>query len=342
MKVFLMRIARIGLAGLCVVWSCAVLALGPAQLGVIVNTRDPLSVAVGEYYVEKRGIPPQNVIRVSFTPITGVMPRARFDLVRAQVEEQTGPQIEAYAIAWTEPYRVECMSVTSAFAFGFDPAHCAEGCKGTRPSRYYNSSSRSPFADLRLRPAMMIAAASLEQAQALIDRGVASDATLPRGTAYLLTTTERSRSVRSIWYPLVEQAYRGRLRVQNLQQDALRDADDVLFYFTGKRMVEGLDTLRFLPGAVADHLTSFSGALTGTGGQMSALRWLEAGATGSYGTVVEPCNLTQKFPNPLVLMEHYLRGDTLIEAYWKSVQMPGQGVFIGEPLAAPFRRPAQR
>jgi len=54
--------------------------------------------------------------------------------------------------------------------------------------------------------------------------------------------------------------------------------------------------------------------------------------------VVEPCNLPQKFPHPAVLARHYLRGDTLIEAYWKSVQMPGQGIFIGEPLAAPFRR----
>jgi hypothetical protein len=35
-------------------------------------------------------------------------------------------------------------------------------------------------------------------------------------------------------------------------------------------------------------------------------------------------------------MAHYLQGETLIEAYWKSVQMPGQGVFIGEPLARPF------
>jgi hypothetical protein len=69
---------------------------------------------------------------------------------------------------------------------------------------------------------------------------------------------------------------------------------------------------------------------------MSALRWLEAGATGSYGTVVEPCNLLGKFPNPGVLMRHYLQGSTLIEAYWRSVQMPGEGIFIGEPLAAPF------
>jgi hypothetical protein len=27
----------------------------------------------------------------------------------------------------------------------------------------------------------------------------------------------------------------------------------------------------------------------------------------------------------------------LIEAYWKSVQWPGQGIFVGEPLANPYR-----
>jgi hypothetical protein len=37
-------------------------------------------------------------------------------------------------------------------------------------------------------------------------------------------------------------------------------------------------------------------------------------------------------------MRHYLAGETLIESYWKSVAMPGQGLFIGEPLAAPYRK----
>jgi hypothetical protein len=36
-------------------------------------------------------------------------------------------------------------------------------------------------------------------------------------------------------------------------------------------------------------------------------------------------------------MAHYLAGETLIEAYWNSVQMPDEGIFIGEPLATPFR-----
>jgi uncharacterized protein (TIGR03790 family) len=99
-----------------------------------------------------------------------------------------------------------------------------------------------------------------------------------------------------------------------------------------------LGTNRFLPGAVADHLTSFAGMLTDSP-QMSSLRWLAAGATGSYGTVVEPCNLLGKFPYVPVLMAHYLAGETLVEAYWKSVAMPGQGLLIGEQLAAPYRKP---
>jgi len=35
-------------------------------------------------------------------------------------------------------------------------------------------------------------------------------------------------------------------------------------------------------------------------------------------------------------MWHYAKGESLIESYWKSVAWPGEGVFIGEPLAKPF------
>jgi uncharacterized protein (TIGR03790 family) len=108
-----------------------------------------------------------------------------------------------------------------------------------------------------------------------------------------------------------------------------------MFYETGTVNVRHLESLQFLPGALADHLTSAGGDLLGQS-QMSSLRWLEAGATASYGTVSEPCNHWQKFPNPAVLLKHYLAGDTAVEAYWKSVAWPAQGLFIGEPLAAPY------
>ena len=116
----------------------------------------------------------------------------------------------------------------------------------------------------------------------------------------------------------------------------LSDQTDLLFYFTGLAKVGQLASNRFLPGAAADHLTSFAGMLPGANGQMPATDWLAAGATASYGTVEEPCNYAEKFSRASVLIEHYLRGATLIEAYWKSVAWPGQGLFVGEPLARPW------
>ena len=310
-------------------------ALDRRQLAVVVNTADPLSMRIGEYYAAQRGIIFQNILRVAFAPGRPSLGVEEFETIKAQVDEQVRSHIQAYALAWAVPYRVECMSITSAFAFGFDLAFCADGCKTTRQSPYFDSRVMLPYTQLKIRPAMALAAGTLEEAKALIDRGVASDGTRPAGTAYLLSTSDAARNVRSASYPLAQRILGRRARV--LQQDMLKDAQDVLFYFTGRDRVEGLETLHFIPGAIADHLTSAGGQLSG-GGQMSALRWLEAGATGSYGTVVEPCNLPQKFPHPVIAIGNYLRGDTLIEAYWTSVAMPGQGVFIGEPLAAPYRR----
>lgn len=114
----------------------------------------------------------------------------------------------------------------------------------------------------------------------------------------------------------------------------------VLLYETGLTRVPQLDTLGWVPGALADHLTSFGGRLDGGYGQMSILEWIASGATASYGTVSEPCAHPQKFPHPQVLLLTYLQGATAIEAYWKSVAWPQQGVFIGEPLAAPFAAPS--
>ena len=329
------------------VWLCAAalacgtaLALDSTQIAVVVNARDPVSVAIGEYYAARRTLSFQNIVRVEFTPGQSVMSQVEFASVRAALERRTRPGVQAYALTWAAPYRVDCMSITAAFAFGFDAAYCAEGCKATQASPLFNAPGRLPHKEHGVRPAMAIAARTLDEAKALIDRGVAADGSLPDGAAYLLSTSDTARNVRHLLYPLAQSVMQRRLRVSVLRQDALEHVRDVFFYFTGKVRVEGLSTLNFAPGAVADHLTSAGGMLTDSP-QMSALAWLEAGATGSYGTVVEPCNLLQKFPHPAILAAHYLGGETLIEAYWKSVMMPGQGIFIGEPLAAPFR-PALR
>ena len=150
-----------------------------------------------------------------------------------------------------------------------------------------------------------------------------------------MQTSDKRRNVRAPAFPALVEAWRGRFELRFVQTEAVTGRDDVMFYFTGAPHVPAIATNTYRPGAVADHLTSGGGKLV-DGRQMSALRWLEAGATASYGTVVEPCAFPQKFPDPGVLLRHYLAGETVLEAYWKSVMMPGQGVFIGEPLARPF------
>lgn len=313
------------------------LQLGPEQLAVVVNTADPLSVAIGEYYAAERHIPQTNIVRVSFNYQRDELPAAEFRKIKNAVDRQSGVWVQAYALTWARPYRVGCMSITSAFAFGVHPEYCASGCSLTKLSRYYDSATRRPYEDLQIRPTMSLAALNLDQAKALIDQGMRADYTRPQGTAYLVSTHDSARNARTVEYAIAAAQSQGQFKLELLDEAALKDKSDVMFYFTGAASVPALEGNHFLPGAIADHLTSFGGMLTDST-QMSSLAWLQAGATGSYGTVVEPCNLLGKFPDVPVLMKHYLAGEALIEAYWKSVAMPGQGMFIGEPLAAPFRR----
>ncbi|MBU1190506.1 MAG: TIGR03790 family protein [Gammaproteobacteria bacterium] len=306
------------------------------ELAIIVNDADPLSREIAAYYQQQRNIPKENLIHISFNPNRSALSAAEFIPLKNQVDAAASLDIQAYLITWATPYRVDCMSITSAFALGFDRRWCsAEGCAITQPSAYFNSNSTAPFRDFAMRPTMALAAKDFADAKALIDRGIASDGSRPTGTAYLVSTSDKARNVRAVQFPQIETVFSPFLKTKIVHNDKIIGRKDVLFYFTGRVKVEGLGTLKFLPGAVGDHLTSTGGKLTDSS-QMSALRWLEAGATGSYGTVVEPCAHPTKFPNPGLMMTHYVQGETLIEAYWKSVQMPGEGIFIGEPLAAPF------
>ncbi len=321
--------------------------LEAADLGILVNASDPQSVAVGRYYATARNIPAPNVVTVDF-PATGGdnMTGADFTALKAAIDAAAPASVQAWAVTWTYPTRIECMSLTSALAFEFDMAFCNTSgmtCASTAESPYFDTESVAPFTDFGIRPAMVLAGASVEAVQATIDRGVASDDTFPTGDGFFIRTTDTARSVR---YPAFEDTVDLFSHPTGLTMTYLDNADgsgldyieneaEVLFCFTGLTSVPALDTLGFLPGAVADHLTSFGGSIPPSG-QMNVLAWLEAGATASFGTLREPCNYTQKFPNTDVLVPQYFRGASVLEAYWKSVQWPGEGLFVGEPLARPW------
>ncbi len=305
------------------------------QVAIVINTEDADSQLIADYYQKKRGIPQQNIIKISMPAGKNSIGEKKFVEIYEQVKKQTPDSVQYFALAWSKPFKVACMSMTSAFAFGFDRSFCAKGCKPTRFSSYYNSNSELPNDELHIRPTMMLAGSSLKQVYEMIDRGVVSDDTHPEATAYLMSTSDKARNVRSRRYRVIKELLAENINIEQIDGDVLENKLDVMFYFTGLKHVKAIESNRYLPGAIADHLTSSGGNLSGWK-QMSIMRWLDAGATASYGTVVEPCAFTQKFPNPGIVIERYTNGEALIQAYWKSVAWPGQGLFVGEPMASPY------
>ena len=309
---------------------------------MIVNTDDPLSALIAETYLLARQIPAKNRIELALGTAPN-LDRVSFAAHQAVIDAAFGDRIQAIALTSMTPQTVDCMAVSAAVALGFDERWCQPGppCNTTDLADTYDSDTTAPFTDLGIRPTMILAAATLQDAQDLIARGVAADGTLPTGRGFAVRTTDSARSTRweellgavQTWGEVLDLTY-----VDNSGgggSDLIEDEDDLLFYFTGLTEVAGIASNTWRPGAVADHLTSLGGQVP-TSSQMSVLAWLQAGATASYGTAIEPCNYPSKFPDPEVLIPHYLGGNTVVEAYWKSVWMPGEGNFVGEPLARPW------
>jgi uncharacterized protein (TIGR03790 family) len=314
--------------------------LQATQLSVVINDEDANSVEIAAYYQRVRKIPDENMVHVRIPHSPRTLKVEEFNVLREQIAARIGPDIQAILLVWTAPYAVECNSITSALTLGFDARLCRNSCAQGKTSRYFNSPSRQPYSDLGIRISMLLPTDSIERAKSVIERGVMSNFRLQPANAYFLRTSDKARNSRAPLFPPSRYLPALGFRINTLRQDMISDAADIMIYQTGLVSVPALEKLKFLPGALADHLTSSGGDLLGTN-QMSSLRWLDVGATASYGTVSEPCSHWQKFPHPQVLLQHYLAGETAIEAYWKSVAWPAQGIVIGEPLAAPYRHRGQ-
>jgi uncharacterized protein (TIGR03790 family) len=308
--------------------------LNPERLGVIFSTNDDASIRVARYYAQQRHVPAMNLVGLPL-PDRAVIDRDELNALRIRLLAQLPSSVQSLLLVWSKPYAVECMSITTAMAAGYQPGFCEPGCGLTLRNPLFDSRGWLPADTTGWLPAMLLPSEDEEFAKAIIDRGIKADGSGPPGTVYLIRTQDGARNVRAAGYPAAETMVSSRVSVRELTTPIGRPLQDIIGYFTGVVWVEEMPQLDFRPGAAADHLTSSGGKLDGSR-QMSALQWLRQGATASYGSVSEPCAQVGKFPDPGVLFDHYLRGDTLLEAYWKSVAMPGQGLFIGEPLARPF------
>ena len=353
-------------AGLFVfVLATANLFAGGSGLNVVViaNQNSSNSLQLANYYCEKRGVPPQNVLRINWTGGAVTWTRADLDsFIRTPLNamltsRQISNQIDFVLLSMDIPYRVtntttsvnnNFNSTTATLYYGFknniaDPimfctvanasASAYAGSEGIfRATPPWSATSNSWLT-------MMLTCSNLAQTKAIVDRGVQSDGTFPTETAYVAKSFDVYRNIR---YLQVDNA----IFNTRLHGDYSLKATNTYTSFGLGTMLgfqNGLQSFTvygdFAPGAMADNLTSFSGFLLEVSGHTDALDFLIAGATASYGTITEPCAYFEKFPSP----QNYFyqsRGFSIAESYYQSITNPYQGILVGEPLAAPFALPS--
>ena len=350
---------------------CAALRLWAGGSGlnvvVVVNQNSTNSVQLGNYYCEQRQVPPQNFLRTSWPGGNVQWSRSDFQsvilnpLLAMLSARQLTNQIDYVLLCMAFPYRVTdsngANSTTTALFSGFipdapppgpgAPASCslADGSFNAYAGSEYVFRSDAPGNRQTNFLAVMLTSSNLAEAKLVIDRGVASDGTFPSQTVYLAKSL--SDVNRNIRYPFFDNAIfntrlRGNYSMQRTNADPAYYLGDILGLQSGWGNVYVLDSTAFVPGALADNLTSFGGRIfepaTDQTGQLNVLALLALGAAGSYGTVIEPCNYLQKFPSPQNYF-YQARGFNMAECYYQSVTNPYQGLLVGEPLAAPFAQP---
>ncbi|NOU35421.1 MAG: TIGR03790 family protein [Kiritimatiellaceae bacterium] len=106
--------------------------------------------------------------------------------------------------------------------------------------------------------------------------------------------------------------------------------NNLLGVLTGAATVNPADFGTFAPGAMAEHLTSWSAEFQKE--QTKCIEWLKAGATVTAGMVTEPYNAWVKFPHARFFV-HYASGCSAMESFYQSIYSPVQVLLLGDPLS---------
>lgn len=335
---------------------------------VVANQASSNSLQLANYYCELRGIPPQNVLRITWTGGNTDWTRGDFEtLLRAPLNallaaRRLTNQIEYVVLSMDLPYRVRedtgltatsgQNGTTAALYYGFKPDDCTTCPAGFPSCNLPDASSNSYAASegiFRQTPPLslasnswlvtMITSSNLAQAKSLAARGAASDGTFPTQTVWLAKSGDAIRNVRYLQFDnaIFDTRLRANYAVQTIVGGGTFGLGTMLGYQNGIHTL--VITGDFAPGAMVDNLTSFGGYLFGGADQTGLLTYINAGATASAGTVVEPCAYFEKFASPQNYF-YQARGFSVAESYYQSLTNPYQNILVGEPLAAPFAAPA--
>jgi hypothetical protein len=354
--------------------SAALAGGGPDNVLLIIDPSDSDALHIGNAYADARGLPEGNVLYMrpwagSHQEFVDTNLEALFgELERRGIAER----IDYILVAPTDRYRfsasstisdtcapVNNFSVSSCYTMAFVADEVLGGLGSSHPNRFFRPTGDAVGFDSETTWLSGAASASglarryfigatlgytpdagnsVAELLDMIDRSAAADGSMPSGRFFFMNnTSDPARNVRQPSFAAViadmTAAGADALQVDGRLPTSPPTALGIMTGFASADIVGAGFT--FADGAFADHLTSFAGALAGSG-QSELSEWIRKGASGSAGAVEEPCNYPGKFPHPR-LHHFYRQGASLGEAYFRSAQyLPFQIMLYGDPICRPF------
>jgi uncharacterized protein (TIGR03790 family) len=336
--------------------------IGPHEILILINTNSPDSIRLGETYARLRRVPDANVISIG-TSTGASMSVAAFNaqIFEPALAESKRRGVAAHVQAWVYapgfPWRIDgnpALSLTGlTFLRGMLPTGNAwTGGDWLSPyfagpqspaERGFDSRSFDVLSDWmgseHPLPGWVLAhtggrGLTVEEAGAMLVRGIDSDATRPDGFFCYITNSDVRTRTR-------EWQFRGAVEeladmgfsavVTNRLPAGIRPVAGLLM---GSAVFDPAG-VRLSPGALVDNLTSY-GAAFDSPNQTKCTVWLATGAAGTGGAVTEPMSYWTKFPNARLLV-HAASGCTAVESVYQSIRQPLQYLPMGDPLAAPWK-----
>jgi uncharacterized protein (TIGR03790 family) len=347
-------------------------ALGPHEVAVLVNRNSQASLEIANHFIHLRKIPPANVVILDLPP--SVLEAASemspedftkhiWEPARKAIRDR---RIEDHILAWVYsadfPVRITSDPPVSLQGITFvrnelpEPAQISDGLylsplfrgpdKQVGPAGESISFERfTPMLRQAMPlPSMMLShtgarGLTAEESVALLKRGASSDRSAPSDGVFWVTNSDIRSRCRDWQFEAVQNELRARKVASDLVTNVPGRGRATIGLQLGQAWVDAPYAASFLPGAMAEHLTSF-GALFHDPDQSKLTEWLRAGATASAGTVTEPRSIWSKFPAGR-FFTHYATGCTMIESFFQSVRCPLQLLVVGEPLAKPWAEPVE-
>jgi hypothetical protein len=347
------------------------LALGPHEVLLLANTTSPDSVAVALKYARMRSVPAENLVWLSLPEEVVASPaaispadftRLIWDPANEAVRRRGLGHVLAWVYSIDFPVSVQTPETMSIQGATF-VRNCLPAADLVKKGRYVSALYAGPDGrgsqehfpqtfdvcrewlggDMPL-PSMMLGytgegGMSREEVLRCLERGAASDATRPAGTVYFVTNSDIRSACRQWQFTGAVSELRGLGCAAQTRPDLPAGRKDIVGLMTGTPWVNPWQGMGYLPGAMAEHLTS-AAAIFHSRDQTKLTAWLLAGATVSAGTVCEPYSIWEKFPSARFYV-HYASGCTAIESFYQAIRCPLQILLVGDPLACPWGERAE-